>query len=139
MYSCRSLHTDGQDFEDYQQQLCTDTGCSLEDLPGAMDDRDELVREGQGNSYLQYDMMIIRIIYIVVLCSYKYRMLSMRDWSYFTVSCLLMWPSNQNLLRWSHKRATDSQKAQFALPLRCASQYIYIYIYRSHWSRLCKV
>ena len=25
----------------YQQQLCTDTGCSLEDLPKAMDDRNE--------------------------------------------------------------------------------------------------
>ena len=24
-----------------QQHLCTDTECSLEDLPGAMDDRDE--------------------------------------------------------------------------------------------------
>ena len=24
----------------YIQQLCADTGCSLEDLPGAMDDRD---------------------------------------------------------------------------------------------------
>ena len=32
----------------YIQQLCADTGCSLEDLPGAMDDRDgwwERVRE----------------------------------------------------------------------------------------------
>ena len=25
----------------YLQQICTDTGCSLEDLPEAMDDRDE--------------------------------------------------------------------------------------------------
>ena len=29
----------------YLQQLCTDTGCSLEDLPEAMDDRN-LWREG---------------------------------------------------------------------------------------------
>ena len=36
----------------YQQQLCTDTGCSLEDLPGAMDDRQmgrEREWEGWGN------------------------------------------------------------------------------------------
>ena len=26
----------------YLQQLCTDTGCSRKDLPGAMDDRDGL-------------------------------------------------------------------------------------------------
>ena len=26
----------------YLQQLCTDTGCSLEDLPNVIDDRDEL-------------------------------------------------------------------------------------------------
>ena len=35
------------------QQLCTDTGCSLEDLPGVMDDRDgwlERVRESRAYS-----------------------------------------------------------------------------------------
>ena len=31
----------GQPRRTYQQQLCMDTGCSLEDLPEAMDDRDE--------------------------------------------------------------------------------------------------
>ena len=38
----------GRPTRTYQQQLCTDTGCSLEDLPEAMDDRDkwqEKVRE----------------------------------------------------------------------------------------------
>ena len=30
----------GRSARTYIQQLCTDTGCSLEDLPGAMDDRD---------------------------------------------------------------------------------------------------
>ena len=29
----------------YQQQLCANIGCSLEDLPGEMDDRDEKARE----------------------------------------------------------------------------------------------
>ena len=28
----------------YSHQLCADTGCSLEDLPGAMDDRDGLLK-----------------------------------------------------------------------------------------------
>ena len=38
----------GQLARTYTQQLCADTGCSLEDLPGVMDDRDswwERVRE----------------------------------------------------------------------------------------------
>ena len=30
----------GRTARTYMQQLCADTGCSLEDLPGAMDDRD---------------------------------------------------------------------------------------------------
>ena len=30
----------GQPAKTYLHQLCADTGCSLEDLPGAMDDRD---------------------------------------------------------------------------------------------------
>ena len=31
----------GQPTRTYLQQLCMDTGCSIEDLPEAMDDRDE--------------------------------------------------------------------------------------------------
>ena len=44
MYSCGV----GWPARTYLQQLCANTGCSLEDLPGAMDDRDgwwERVRE----------------------------------------------------------------------------------------------
>ena len=33
----------------YIQQLCTDTGCSLEDLPEVMDDRNEWWESSQGN------------------------------------------------------------------------------------------
>ena len=33
----------------YLQQLCVDTGCSLEDLPGAMDDRKGWWERGQRN------------------------------------------------------------------------------------------
>ena len=33
----------------YIQQLCADTGCSPEDLPEAMDDREGVAREGQGH------------------------------------------------------------------------------------------
>ena len=40
----------------YTQQLCADTGCSLEDLPGAM------AREGQGDPCRKHDMMVIMII-----------------------------------------------------------------------------
>ena len=35
----------GRPARTYIQQLFADTGCSLEDLPGAMDDRDGRVRE----------------------------------------------------------------------------------------------
>ena len=46
MYSSGTLHTDGWtrvgwSVRTYSQQLCTDIGCSIEDQPGAMDDRDK--------------------------------------------------------------------------------------------------
>ena len=50
------LHTDVQRQDDqlrtYIQQLCTDTGCSLEDLTGAMDDRDKWRERGAWRSVL---------------------------------------------------------------------------------------
>ena len=33
---------EGRTARTYLKQVCTDTGCGLEDLPEAMDDRDEL-------------------------------------------------------------------------------------------------
>ena len=42
----------------YIQQLCAGTGCSLEDLPGAMVDR-LVAREGQGDMCWQCDMMMM--------------------------------------------------------------------------------
>ena len=33
--------SDGHLARTYLQQVCTDTGCSLEDLPNVMDNRDE--------------------------------------------------------------------------------------------------
>ena len=58
----------GRSTRTYLQQLCTDTGCSLEDLPEAMDDKDEwrervTERESQGNLCQQY-MIIYIYIYI---------------------------------------------------------------------------
>ena len=41
----------------YLHQLCVDTGCSLEDLLGAMDDRNRWrERESQGNLCCQYNL-----------------------------------------------------------------------------------
>ena len=44
-FSCGLLHTDvqvlGCPARTYLQQLCTDTGFSLEDLPNVMDDKDK--------------------------------------------------------------------------------------------------
>ena len=44
----------------YLQLLCMDIGCSLEDLPEAMDDRDEWwERESQRNLCLKHNMMMM--------------------------------------------------------------------------------
>ena len=44
----------------YIQQLCADSGCSLEDLPEAMDDRVE--GEGQGDARWRSDMMMMMMM-----------------------------------------------------------------------------
>ena len=49
----------GRPARTYIQQLCDDTGCSLEDLPGAMDDIESVTGEGQGDPCWQRDMMIM--------------------------------------------------------------------------------
>ena len=41
----------------YIQQLCADTGCSLEDLPGAMDER----KSGRSVLAVQHDDEILRV------------------------------------------------------------------------------
>ena len=59
-HECASV---GQPSRTYLQQLCTDTGCSLEDWPEAMDDRDEWwkrIKEIHASSM----MMMIIIIFI---------------------------------------------------------------------------
>ena len=45
----------------YIQQLCANTGCSLEDLLGAMDNR-RVAREGQGNPCKQNMRMMLKSI-----------------------------------------------------------------------------
>ena len=44
------------------------TGCSLEDVPKVMDDRDEWQRESQGNPCKEHNMMlmIIRLNYRII-------------------------------------------------------------------------
>ena len=46
----------------YLHHICADTGFSLEELPGAMDDRGEW-RKCQGNAYCQRDLMMTVILY----------------------------------------------------------------------------
>ena len=48
----------GRPARTYKQQLCADTGCSLEDLPGAMDNR-EGWQESQGDPCWWCDMMMM--------------------------------------------------------------------------------
>ena len=47
MFSNRSLQTEEQMLDDQLELICTDTGCCLEFLPEAMNDRDEW-REREG-------------------------------------------------------------------------------------------
>ena len=47
------------------QQLCTDTGCSLKDLPRAINDRDWW-KDSQGNLYLHHNLMVYIYIYIYI-------------------------------------------------------------------------
>ena len=42
----------------YIQQLCADTGCSLEDLPGAMDNKYGWRERAKGDPRLQHNMML---------------------------------------------------------------------------------
>ena len=45
----------------YQQQLYSDTGCFLEDLPGAIDDKDEWRESGKSMLAANAVMMIMMI------------------------------------------------------------------------------
>ena len=51
----------GRPARTYIQQLCEDTGCCPEDIPRAMDDKEEWAREGQGYPCYQRDMMMMMI------------------------------------------------------------------------------
>ena len=60
----------GRPARTYIQQLCEDTGCSFEDLPEAMNDREGVEREGQGYpcAVTRHDDIYIYIyIYITFL------------------------------------------------------------------------
>ena len=49
----------GRPARTYLLQFCANTGCSLEDLPGAMDDRGRVAEEVQGNPCKQHDIMLM--------------------------------------------------------------------------------
>ena len=48
----------------YIQQLFADTGCSLEELPGAIDDREEWQGEGQRDPRWRCDMMMMVMVMV---------------------------------------------------------------------------
>ena len=58
----------GRPAQTYIQQLCEDTGCCPEDLPGAMNDREKVAREGQGYPCYHHDIMMM-ISYFLVRAS----------------------------------------------------------------------
>ena len=55
----------GRPARTYIQQLCEDTGCCPEDLPRAMNDREEWRKEGQGYPCCQHDMMMMMMIPLI--------------------------------------------------------------------------
>ena len=56
----------GRPARTYIQQLCENTGSCPEDLPRAMNDREDVAREGQGYPCCQHDMMMMIYIYIYI-------------------------------------------------------------------------
>ena len=54
-----SIGVPGRPARTYIQQLCEDTGCNPEDLPEAMNNREEVAREGQGYPCWRHDMMMM--------------------------------------------------------------------------------
>ena len=52
----------GRPARTYIQQLCEDTGCNPEDLPEAMNDREEVATEGPGYPFWWHDMMMVMIL-----------------------------------------------------------------------------
>ena len=55
----------GRPARTYIQQLCEDTGCNPEDLPEAMNNRENWARESQGYPCWRHDlMMMMMMIYI---------------------------------------------------------------------------
>ena len=60
----------------YQPQLCTDTGCSLEDLPEAMDDRD-------GWRKRVSEMMMIYVLIVKCFTRYSFELSEFESYSYY--------------------------------------------------------
>ena len=58
----------GRPSRNYLQQLCSDTGCSLEDQPNAMDDRDESIGWVRKIHALSTTLYIYIYIYIYIYC-----------------------------------------------------------------------
>ena len=61
----------------YINQVCADTGCRLENLPGAVDDRDERhartrerERESQRSLFSQRDLMMMKMMMMDNVCFY---------------------------------------------------------------------
>ena len=57
----------GRPARTYIQHLCEDTGCCPEDLPRAMNDREEWQREGQGYPCCQHEMMMMMMMMILFI------------------------------------------------------------------------
>ena len=60
----------------YTQQLCEDTGCSPEELPEVMNDREEVAREGQGYPCWRHDMMMMMMLFEVFSLEFEWQQVS---------------------------------------------------------------
>ena len=61
----------GRPARTYIQQLCEDTGCSPEDLPEAMNDREKWREEGQGYPCYQHMMMMMMMMMMMIKVKLK--------------------------------------------------------------------
>ena len=73
----------------YIQQLCEDTGCSFEDLPEAMNDREKLrerVRDIRASGTIWWWWwLLIRVVYLVQAFQYEYSLCSMSGIPFWNV------------------------------------------------------
>ena len=103
----------GRPARTYIQQICADTGCSLEDLPGTMDDRDrwrEGVREIRAGVMTWW-----RLFQVIILCtnnlllhSIKYLYMTLKLSHINSILWMCPWCSRYRRRNWTRRHEFKS-------------------------------